>query len=588
MEQELRRNDFFLRKIFGKYVFASVLSMLATSVAGMIDTVLVGWFLGETGLAAMSLVSPVYLFYYTIGAVIGMGGSIAANLYIGKNNYDAYRQVFTLSFWMSVLFCVLTTAGGLLFLEPLVSFLGGDGEIRAYTVDYLRWYILGGSGTLLIYLPLNFLKMEGKPQISSFLFLLSSGLNVLFTWIFLSPVFDMGIKGASIGTALAMGLTALIGLFILLKKTQNTRLVKLCPSRRLLKEILVCGSPNGCNNLFNALKIMVINSIILGIGAAAYLPVFTLVKNVSDLMSGVIIGVASALMPIVGVYFGEKDHGSIRRVCRKALQIGGAFTLAAAAAIALFPGVLCSLFHITDSAVRTGSRSALFYLAVSLLFAFFNLMLSGYFNTVKRAMLSNLILVLRLIVYLAPAAAGLGAWLGMDGIWLGLVVADALTLMTILLILRGIRRKNPNLDWYLLDTSQEGSDEISFSVRNSLDDVMFASNKITEFCEAAEIGAKKTMQVSLALEEMLTVIISYCMDETKEQFIDIRIKKLRETILLRIRNSGKIFDPIRYYEENRDKEEMAEQVLGIKMIVGTAKKIEFRETFGTNNLLIQF
>ena len=323
MEQELRRNDFFLRKIFGKYVFASVLSMLATSVAGMIDTVLVGWFLGETGLAAMSLVSPVYLFYYTIGAVIGMGGSIAANLYIGKNNYDAYRQVFTLSFWMSVLFCVLTTAGGLLFLEPLVSFLGGDGEIRAYTVDYLRWYILGGSGTLLIYLPLNFLKMEGKPQISSFLFLLSSGLNVLFTWIFLSPVFDMGIKGASIGTALAMGLTALIGLFILLKKTQNTRLVKLCPSRRLLKEILVCGSPNGCNNLFNALKIMVINSIILGIGAAAYLPVFTLVKNVSDLMSGVIIGVASALMPIVGVYFGEKDHGSIRRVCRKALQIGG-------------------------------------------------------------------------------------------------------------------------------------------------------------------------------------------------------------------------------------------------------------------------
>ena len=73
MEQELRRNDFFLRKIFGKYVFASVLSMLATSVAGMIDTVLVGWFLGETGLAAMSLVSPVYLFYYTIGAVIGMG-----------------------------------------------------------------------------------------------------------------------------------------------------------------------------------------------------------------------------------------------------------------------------------------------------------------------------------------------------------------------------------------------------------------------------------------------------------------------------------------------------------------------------------
>lgn len=40
---------------------------------------------------------------------------------------------------------------------------------------------------------------------------------------------------------------------------------------------------------------------------------------------------------------------------------------------------------------------------------------------------------------------------------------------------------------------------------------------------------KKTMQVSLALEEMLTVIIQYCMGDKKGQFIDIRIVKLNLT-----------------------------------------------------------
>lgn len=55
MERELRRNNYFLKTVYGKYVVASILAMLAASMSGMIDTVIVGRFLGETGLAAMSL-----------------------------------------------------------------------------------------------------------------------------------------------------------------------------------------------------------------------------------------------------------------------------------------------------------------------------------------------------------------------------------------------------------------------------------------------------------------------------------------------------------------------------------------------------
>lgn len=588
MEQELRRNNFFLKKVFGRYVTASVFAMLAVSMGGMIDTVIVGRFLGEPGLAAMSLVSPVYLFYYTIGAVIGMGGSIAANLYIGKNDYDTYRQVFTLSFGLTVFVCVLATIPALLFLKPLTALLGGEGLVKTYAEEYLFWYILLGSGTLFIYLPLNFLKSEGKPQASSLLFLLSSGLNVLLTWIFMSSVLGMGMGGASIATGLSMSFTAVLGLYLLFRKTPNTRLVKVRLNFRMLGEIIVCGSPNGCNNLLNALKILLINGVMIRINAAVYLPVFSMVKSVSDLITGIITGVASALMPVVGVFLGEQDMGSIRRVCSRALQVGGILTLFLAILTALFPGMFCALFHITEPSARQGSRGALFCLAVSFLFAFANLMLSGYFNSIRRPVLSNLIVILRLFVFLAPAVLLCSSFVGVDGIWISLAAADIMTLFAVFIVMRIMRKRSPVLDQYLLDTSGEGEGEISFSVRNALDDVMFASNKITDFCESAGIAPKKTMRVSLALEEMLTVIITRCMDERKEQFIDIRIKKLGEDVLLRIRNSGKIFDPIRYYEENCENEELAEQVLGIKLIAGTAKSIEFRETFGTNNLLIQF
>lgn len=586
--QELTSNDFFLKTIYNKYLISSVLAMLATSVAGMIDTVLVGRFLGETALSAMSLVSPVYLFYYTIGAVVGIGGTVVGNLHIGQSDIPGYRKAFTMSFVVTVVLCTVTTVGGLLYLEPLVLLLGGKGQTFTYMVEYLRWYIIGGSFTLLIYLPLNFLKIQGKPEVSSALFLLSSGLNVALTWLFLSPVCAMGIKGASIATGLSMGVTALVGLYILFTKTKDTRFIKGWWSFRRLRDILACGSPNGCNNLFNALKILVINALILYIGASSGLSTFVLIKSVSDLLTGILMGVSTALMPIVGVFFGEKDWNSIRRVCIKALKIGGVLTLVLAAVVSAFPVPLCALFNITDPNTLANSRPALLCLSGSFLFAFFNLMMSGYFSSVKRPLLANLILGMRLLAFLAPFAIGLGLWLGINGIWLALIAADAATLLASVAIIAGLRRKAPKLDWYLLDTTHEGEGEISFSVKNTLDDVLFASQKITDFCDENTIGPKKTMRVSLALEEMLTVIVSACMDTQKEQYIDIRIKKLGEDVLLRIRNGGKIFDPLHYYEENQDDEAMADRLLGIKMIVKSAQEITFQQTFGTNNLMIRF
>lgn len=209
----------------------------------MIDTVIVGRYLGESGLAAMSLVSPVYLIYYTVGAVIGMGGSIAANLYIGKNDYDAYRRIFTLSFWMTIAVCVFITAAALVFWGFFVSMPGGSGTVREYAADYLFYYSIGGSGTLLIYIPLNFLKSDGKPRASSMLFLLSSGLNVALIWLFMSPVCGMGIKGAAIATGISMSLTAAIGFLILFRKTPNTYLVKTRPEAGLMRKINTIQRP---------------------------------------------------------------------------------------------------------------------------------------------------------------------------------------------------------------------------------------------------------------------------------------------------------------------------------------------------------
>lgn len=544
---ELRRNDFFLSRVYGKYLAASVLSMLATSVSGMIDTVLSGQFLGEDGLAAMSLAGSMGLVYFTVGAVIGMGGSIAGNLAIGRADYKRYRELFTLTVLAAAAASLVMTALGLAFLDELVAALGGEGRVGEYTRDYLYWYILGGACTLFIYVPINFCKMDGLPRAASFLFILSSGLNVAFTWLFMSPVCGLGIAGAAAGTQLSMGISVAVGVYILAKRAKNTRFISLRGVRiwRSLGEILLSGSPNGCNNLFNALKLMFINSLILGLGQQAYLASFSLIKSVSDLVTGVVNGVAGALMPIVGVYFGERDWGSIHGVCRRAARTGGIITAAFALGAALLSGALCALFNITEPAAAEAARRGLACLAASFVFGFANLMCVGYFNTVRRPMLSNLILGLRTLVCLAPCA---------------------------LLLSRALLPER----------------EISFSVENTVDAVVFASEKISGFCEDAGLDARRAMRVSLALEELLSVILRYCLHGGRRSYVDIRIFIAEGDVYLRFRWAGRIFDPLRWYEDNRSDPEMAESTLGVKLIAGQAKDISFRETFGTNNLLVRF
>ena len=91
-----------------------------------------------------------------------------------------------------------------------------------------------------------------------------------------------------------------------------------------------------------------------------------------------------------------------------------------------------------------------------------------------------------------------------------------------------------------------------------------------------------------ALEELLSVILQYCLHGGGRSYVDIRIFVAEGDAYLRFRWAGRIFDPLRWYEDNRSDPEMAESTLGVKLIAGQAKDISFRETFGANNLLVRF
>ena len=571
-----------------KFLVTSVLSMFALYSASLINAALVGRFLGEAGLAAISLVNPVSLIYYTVGAVIGIGGSLAASRTLGSGNYREYRRLFTCSAALMLLAAAAMSLLGFVLLNPLAALLSGGSVDTELVRSYLRFYLPGGACTLMAYIPLYFLKVDGRPKLSSALFFLAAGLDVGLTWLFVGPACRMGIGGVSLAISLSMGAAAALGFFLLCSGKSELRFARGGLSRKYISAIASAGIPNGLSNLLEAARILLLNAVLLRLAMPYLLTSFTVVRSITDLLGSLMTGLSSALLPLFGVFYGERDYVHVRGIFRNAVRVGTLLFIPLTLLAMLLSGPESAIFGVTGGAALAENRWALPLACLGTIPAYYNVLLSGYFSALKKNKLADLIIALRLFVCLFLLTPALSRLWGSRGVWLSLSLAECLTLAAFLLIRAVLRRKNPALDRFLLDTSLEGGVDISFSVRSRVEEIVEASTQISGFCEENGISPKKSMLVSLAVEELLTVIITKCMDGVEDRFIDIRVRRMDDEVMMRIRNTGHIFDPVQYYEENKGNADMANELLGLKMIITAARLIEFRTTFGVNNLLVTF
>ena len=148
------------------------------------------------------------------------------------------------------------------------------------------------------------------------------------------------------------------------------------------------------------------------------------------------------------------------------------------------------------------------------------------------------------------------------------------------------RRSSASSPILLLDEKLDREGKvIDFSVENDVKAVVEASERISGFCEHNEMGAKHTMVVSLAIEELLTILLQHCFRPGEKATVDVRVFILQGVVGLRIRNAGQPFNPIRFYETHMLDEEF-EDTMGIQMILKLAEEVRYQRTFGANTLTV--
>lgn len=581
-------NDQLTKQIFSRFLLPSIFALMASNLSSMIDTVIVGNYLGDKGLAAMSLVTPVYLVYFTFGSMIAVGASIRASMSLGENNLKKAEEYFGFTFMAAIILGVVFTILGQIFLNQIVWLLGADGELYAYARDYCFYYIMGGMITLLFYIPFNFLKIMGKPKTSMSLLITMGSVNVCLTLLFVGR-FHMGCGGAALATIISLGAAFLLGCRYMFAKDTN---LKLRRPHLNIKEIMAAafsGSSSAFNNLSRAVTVILINYIIARIGTNLMLTVYTVSRSVNDLFLTVVLGISQSIVPLVSLFFGEKDNFSIRIVIKYALRIGTAIIAVCAVIVIACANPLMHLFGIEDVEAlgRTGII-AIICVACSLNISFINNLFSSYYSAVDKSGISNAIMLARTFL-LAACAFALGSVFGADVIWGCYIAAEIMTLLCWNIIAAAYHKRHQKLSaiWLLDKRNEDVRKRIAFSVKNTKEDIMFASEKVTEFCDTLEDAAGQALMVSLAIEEILLLISSKCFDRQQEQYMDLCIYKMPDALVLRIRSGGRHFNPIAYFKET-EKEDgpLLSDAMGMGIILKKAKVVDYKEVLGINNLLV--
>ena len=117
-----------IKTLYFKYLSAAFGSALISSIYGIVDMAMVGQYQGPDGTAALAVVAPVWNVIYSLGLLMGVGGSVifSTKRGSGMSGDGEDEQYFTAAVIGSVILAALAWIGLILFERPLLTFFGAD------------------------------------------------------------------------------------------------------------------------------------------------------------------------------------------------------------------------------------------------------------------------------------------------------------------------------------------------------------------------------------------------------------------------------------------------------------------------------
>ncbi|MBR7190263.1 MAG: hypothetical protein IKD63_04030, partial [Oscillospiraceae bacterium] len=382
------------------------------------DSIIAGHFIGASGVAGINAITPVTAVVTFFGDLVSTGVGIVFTREIGAVRKERADEIYGQGLIISIGIGLLSALLILAFRNVYFSVSGITGDILDKALQYYRFVPINAFLTIVIFYLEQMVYSDGDELCNNICYGFQIGGNIILSVILTK---FLGMTGIILGSVIGNGLGILVCIWHYFRKENTLHFVWHLSFKDFLmtsRYSIVDSSVYICWGLMDYVMIGFVS------GRFGETGLITLAVVVSLIEFGVVMdGVGMAMQPLIGTYFGEKNHQLIRRVMRSGIKAAVIEGAAATVLIWVFARQFCALFGITDVSALSPSMTALRIVAVGFTFCSVVSLTTSYYMLIDRIGMATCIACFQngVLYILLPI---LGAFLfGINGMWAGFAVS---------------------------------------------------------------------------------------------------------------------------------------------------------------------
>ena len=423
---KIQLSNHFTYKRLLLFTLPSIVMMIFTSIYGVVDGFFVSNFVGKTPFAAVNFIMPFLMILGTVGFMFGTGGSALVSKTMGEGDRERANSIFSTIIYVSIGLGVIISVLGIIFIRPVAALLGAERAMLDDCVLYGR-IILAALPAFILQMEFqSFFVTAEKPQLGLAVTVASGVTNMVLDAVIVG-IFPLGLVGAATATAISQLVGGIIPIIYFSRGSNSLlRLGRAKFDGRALFKTCTNGSSELMSNVSMSLVGMLYNIQLLEYAGENGIAAYGVMMYVNMIFIAAFIGYSIGTAPVIGYHFGADNHSELKSLLKKSIAIISVFSMCMLGLALVLATPLSRIFVGYDRELFDMTSHGFKIFSVSFLLAGFAIFSSGFFTALNDGLTSAFISFLRTLVFQVIAVIVLPVMWGLDGIWISVVVAEAM------------------------------------------------------------------------------------------------------------------------------------------------------------------
>lgn len=338
----------------------------------MVDSFVVGRFVGTTALAAVGTSFPIIFFMLSLIMGVTMGSTVLISQFFGARDHEKLKKVISTSYIFLFLAGIVMSFIGVFSAGFILRAMSVPADVMPEAAAYLRIIFAGMLATFGYNGVAAMLRGLGDSKTPLYLLIASTLMNIILDLTFVL-VFHWGVAGVAWATIISQAVS-FIGAIVLLARRKEyvaPDFRHLTWDKDIFSKMIKIGLPTGIQQTMVSLGMMVLSRIVNEFGPVT-MAAYTAAARIDSIASLPAMNLSQAITTFTGQNIGAGKAERVKRGHLSAILVNTVLSFIITICVLLFSQNLMSLFTTNTEVIAIGSQYlvivGIFYILFGIMF----------------------------------------------------------------------------------------------------------------------------------------------------------------------------------------------------------------------------